>query len=270
MRRERLYRTEALILRRSDIGEADRLLTVLTPERGKMRLLAKGVRKIASRKAGHVELFTRVHFLVAQGRTWDIVSQAEMVDAFRPLRGDLMRTSAAYYCAELLDRFAEEEGENRPLYDLALATLARLGDERQIQVVLRFFDMHLLTLVGYQPELFQCVRCRDAIQPVTNFWSSSDGGVLCPRCGEGVSHAVTLPLNALKVLRFLQTREWELCRRLQLSPPLHGELEHILHGYIAFILERNLKSVAFLHRLRREMAQQQGEMASEAQADADP
>ena len=153
---------------------------------------------------------------------------------------------------------------------MALATLTRLGEERQIQVSLRFFDVQLLTLVGYQPELFQCVRCRDPLQPVTNYWSSTDGGILCPRCGEDDSHTVPLSLNALKVLRFLQTREWELCRRLNLSPPLHTELERILHNYIVFILERNLKSVAFLYRLRREMAQMQAEMESEAQVNANP
>jgi DNA repair protein RecO (recombination protein O) len=254
MKRGRLYQTEALVLRRSDMGEADRLLTVLTPERGKLRLLAKGVRKIASRKAGHVELFTHAQFLVAQGHTWDIVTQAETIHTFRPLREDVVRASAAYYCAELLDHFTGEEVGSRPLFDLALVTLARLAEARDPALALRFFELHLLGLSGYRPELYQCVGCRQPLQPLTNYWSPADGGVLCPRCGEGRGDTEPLVLNALKVLRFLQTREWDMCQRLNLSPRLFADLEALLSRYIACVLERNLKSVAFLHRLRREMA----------------
>src|SRR3972149_6061937 len=107
--RQRLYRTEAIVLRRADLGEADRLLTLLTPERGKLRVIAKGVRKIASRKSGHVELFNRVSLLMARGRgELDIVSQAETIEASRPLRDDLLRSTYAHYAAELIERFAEE------------------------------------------------------------------------------------------------------------------------------------------------------------------
>ena len=81
MTQERLYRTEAIVLRRADLGEADRLLTIFTPERGKLRVVAKGARKVGSRKGGHVELFTRSNLLIAKARELDIVSQAETVEA---------------------------------------------------------------------------------------------------------------------------------------------------------------------------------------------
>ena len=254
MSKEHLYRTEAIVLKRSDMGEADRLLTVYTPGPGKLRLLAKGVRKIASRKAGHVELFLHAEFQVAQGHTWDIVTQAETLHAFRALREDLWRTGYASYCAELLDRFAEEEGENRPLFDLALATLERLDRESDLALSVRYFEMHLLALAGYQPELFHCPICRNPLQPVVNYWVPAEGGALCPRDGEARPEAGPLSLNALKVLRFLQTRDWETCRRLSLSKGLHAELESTLQRTIVYVLERNLKSVAFLHTLRRQLA----------------
>src|SRR5512135_2205211 len=100
---ERLYRTEAIILRRADLGEADRLLKILTPGYGKLRVVAKGARKPASRKTGHVELFTRSNLLVARARNLDIVSQAETVESYRPLREDLLRSTYAHYIVELLD-----------------------------------------------------------------------------------------------------------------------------------------------------------------------
>lgn len=89
--RPRVYSTEAIVLRRDDYGEADRLLTLLTPRSGKMRVMAKGARKTSSRKAGHVELFTRVTLMLARGRLFDIVTQAEAIETHRALREDLQR-----------------------------------------------------------------------------------------------------------------------------------------------------------------------------------
>src|SRR5437016_3885105 len=108
MNRVRLYASEAIVLRRMDYGEADRILTIMTPELGKLRVIAKGVRKVTSRKAGHVELFTRVKLLMARARTFDIVSQAETIEPYRPLREDLLRGSYAHYLSELIDVFAQE------------------------------------------------------------------------------------------------------------------------------------------------------------------
>jgi DNA repair protein RecO (recombination protein O) len=253
--RGRLYRTEAIVIKRSDFGEADRLLTLYTPDLGKIRVIAKGVRKPTSRKSGHVELFTHAQLLVARGRNLDIVTQAETLHAFRPLREDLLRTTYAYYAAELLDRFVKEGVENKPLFDLLLATLGWLGASGDLAMAARFYELRLLALAGYQPQLFQCVSCRATIEPVTNFFDPDRGGVVCPRCGHGSRENAGLKpisLNALKVLRFLQTRDYETCSRLRISPGLHRELEAVMQRYITYILERNLKSVAFLQTLRRQ------------------
>ena len=93
--RDRTYRTEAVVLRRKDFGEADRVLTLLTPEHGKVRVVAKGIRKPASRKAGHLDLFMRSKLLVAKGRDLDIITQAETMSAYRPLREYLLRGAYA-------------------------------------------------------------------------------------------------------------------------------------------------------------------------------
>lgn len=250
--RERLYRTDALILRRSNFGEADRLLTVLTPEYGKLRLLAKGVRKTTSRKAGHVELFMLTNMLVARGRTFDIVSQAEIVEAYRALREDLDKTSHAYYLAELVDRFVEEHDPNVPLFELLALSLARLGHLDDPFVALRYFELHLLSVTGYQPQLHFCVVCQEALEPVdNNYFHLPDGGTLCPAHGQARPTAELLPLAVLKVLRYLQTEPWENVAGLQLNPATRQHVESLLLGYITFVLERRLKSVDFLRKLRR-------------------
>jgi DNA repair protein RecO (recombination protein O) len=253
MTNERLYRTDAIILRRSDFGEADRLLTVFTPDRGKLRLMAKGVRKITSRKAGHVELFMLTDMLVAHGRTWDIISQAEVVESCRDLREDLDKISQAYYLAELVDRFIEEHDPNRPLYELLALTLARLSHVDDPYITLRYFELHLLSLAGFQPQLHFCVACEKPIQAVeTNYFHFVDGGVLCSTHGHVRPNAGLIPLPVLKVLRFLQTESWEKAAKLQLTPTTRQQVETLLLGYITFLLERKLKSVDFLRKLQRE------------------
>ncbi|MFQ6015193.1 MAG: DNA repair protein RecO [Anaerolineae bacterium] len=253
MNRERLYRTEGVVLKRSDFGEADRLLTLYTPGLGKIRVLAKGVRKPTSRKAGHVELFTQCQLLIAKGRNLDIVTQAETVNAFLPLREDLLRTSTAFYVAELVDRFTKEGIENRQLYRLLLEVLGRIGQTEDLALTMRFFELRLLGYLGYRPQLYHCVRCNGEIEPTANFFDNEAGGVVCPRCGEGQPNLVAISLNALKVLRFLQTKPYSLCQRLRIRDELARELEVVLQRYMIYTLERNLKSVAFLHHLQWEM-----------------
>jgi DNA repair protein RecO (recombination protein O) len=163
MPRERTYRTEAIVLRRRDFGEADRLLTLYTRDRGKIRVIAKGARKPQSRKTGHVELFMRTRFLIAEARNLDIITQAEMVEAYPALREDLVRTTYASYAVELLDRFTPEEDRNTQLYDLLAEGLRWFAATDQPLLVARFYELHLLQLAGFRPQLFQCVGCGEPI-----------------------------------------------------------------------------------------------------------
>jgi DNA repair protein RecO (recombination protein O) len=251
--RERVYRTEAIVLRRTDFGEADRLLTVFTPGRGKLRLVAKGARKPSSRKSGHVELFSRGEFMVAVGRDLDIVTQAETLEPFLALREDLLRTTYAYYVAELADAFTAEGDENSHLYRLLMDAYGWLCEADDLALLARYYELHLLGVVGYQPQLFVCVSCKRPLEPEVSYMSAAEGGILCRKCGQSWIGATELSLNALKVLRFLQTREWETCRLLRLSPASQAEVERVMNGYITYHLERKLKSVDFIHRLRRQM-----------------
>ncbi len=250
-RRQRLYRVSAIVLKRRDQGEADRLLTVFTRERGKLTLLAKGVRRQASRKAGHIEPFTLVDLLVAKGRSLHLVTQAETVEAHRPLREDLWRSAWAYYVAELTDAFTLEEDPQELLFDLVAETLARLERAEDPAICVRYFELHLLGLVGYQPQLFRCVECNALLRPEVNFLSLERGGALCPQHGAHGVDTIALPLNLLKVLRYLQTRDWAQVAQLRLGPEIGHQLEAVLARYIVYHLERTLRSPGFLERLRR-------------------
>lgn len=289
-RRQRLYRTPAIVLNRQDFGEADRILTLFTPELGKLRVIAKGVRKITSRKGGHVELFTYSNLLIAKGRNLDIVTQAETIMPFRALREDLLRISYAYYIAELVNQFTKEGDANRSLFDQLLATLQTLSATNDLQRAARQFELRLLDAVGYRPQLSHCVQCYNEIEPVDNFFGVEAGGVLCPTCVAGTpagsdprlfdaaqdssvegfgrelvaepairersttyggSAAAIRPLSlsALKVLRFIQREPPAVVETLNIRPQTHSEMARLMHHYLTHLLERELKSVAFLEML---------------------
>jgi DNA repair protein RecO (recombination protein O) len=257
MPQERLYRTEAIILRRADLGEADRLLTIFTPGRGKLRVVAKGARKVGSRKGGHVELFTRSNLLIATARELDIVSQAETVEAYRPLRQDLMRSTYAHYFAELLDRFTGEEEESGELYDLFAGTLSHLCEATSPALVARYYELRLLALAGYRPRLFDCVQCGQLLREVDSEsppygFDVAQGGVLCDKCAPNARDALPLTLAALKVLRHAARVEWPTFAALNLRPLVAREVEQTMQRYITYILERQVKSVEFLRTLRLE------------------
>ncbi len=254
MPRERTLRTEAIVVKRRNFGEADRLLTLYTREFGKLRAIAKGARKPQSRKTGHVELLMRSQFLLAEGRDLHIITQAEMVEAYPALRADLVKTTYASYIVELLDRFTVEEDSNQDIYHLLAEALSWLSETDDVRLPTRIFELRLLGLTGFQPQLFQCVSCDTPIQEQDQFFSAELGGLLCPDCRQADRSAKPMTAVAVKVLRYLQTRSWDTVKSLQLKRPLHAELEAIMHFYLIFILERNLKSIDFLNRLREEAA----------------
>lgn len=249
MKTERSLRVESVVLRHSDMGEADRLLVIFTREQGKLRAIAKGARRARSRKAGHLEPFTRVTLMLARGRDLWIVTQAESVDAFQPLREDLLRTGYASYVIELLDRFTYEEGQNRPLYDLLVNTLQRLSTGDDLFSIARYYDIRLLDLLGYRPELLRCVGCGENVQPVPQFFSIPDGGVLCPNCGPGKAGARPVSVMVLKYLRHYQRSSVAQVQRAPVPPGVRLEMEALLNAYLTYLLERGLNSPKFIREV---------------------
>ena len=249
--RQRSQRVEAIILRHHDWGEADRILGLYTRESGKLGAIAKGARKLRSRKAGHIEPFTHVSMQLASGRDLYIVTQAETIESFMALRDNLVKLGYASYIVELLDRFTYEEGENRALFHLLTDTLRRLaGNEDPEQMIVHYYEIRLLDLLGFRPELNHCVRCETEIQPEDQFFSAEEGGALCPKCGRGTPGARPVSMQALKYMRHFQRSSYPDARRARISDPVYREMEILIQHYLTYILERNLNSPVFLRRVQ--------------------
>jgi DNA repair protein RecO (recombination protein O) len=247
--RARLYKTEAIVLRSMDLGEADRVLTVLTPRLGKLRVMARGIRRPRSRLGGGLEPMSDVQLVLAVGRTWDVVTSTSLEDPHLGLRNDLHSTAAAWYVAELADRFCEAAADSHAAFLLlaqALSALDAPGDQVSREVVARWFELHLLGAMGFRPELTQCLECGASIEPDANAFSPTAGGIVCPQCAHTALGARPISADALKVMRHLQRSRLTDVLRLRLAVPVQREVERHHHATISAVLERELRSRDFL------------------------
>ncbi|OGO23113.1 MAG: DNA repair protein RecO [Chloroflexi bacterium RBG_16_51_9] len=247
----RNYQTEAIVIKKTKLGEADSILTLYTPHLGKIQGFAKSLRKPKSKLAGHLELLTHSQVSLARGRNLDTITGSQTINSFLPLKSDLWLTSCALYVIELVNQFTADHQENESLFHLLLATLEQLCQANNKELILRYFELHLLHYVGYRPQLRECVTCHRALEPVANYFSPGAGGMLCPDCNPGQPFSYTLSVNAQKVLRLLQSSDYTSVR-LKIDTELARELENVMSGYLKYLLEKEVKSAAWLETLREE------------------
>jgi DNA repair protein RecO (recombination protein O) len=237
----------AVVLRKLDYGEADRIYTLLTAEHGKVGAIAKGVRRTSSRLASALELFAEVDVQLARGRNLDVVVQAVRVPAPR-LEASVDRTAHAALIVELADRVSEERHPMDGLFPLTAGALRELAVEVDPRRASAWFMASALDLLGYAPQLQSCASCQRPLPAAPAGFSAAAGGFLCADCAPPGMHPV--PLAALKVLRVMASGDAELYRRLRLDGLLVGEVERVLELQLEYHLDRQLKSLRFLRQMR--------------------
>jgi len=248
----RTYRAEAIVLKTLDLGEADRILTLLTRHFGKVKVVAKGIRKPTSRLAGHAEPLCHATFQLARGRELDVLTGAESRASYRALREDLDRIAAGWYIAEVADRSTAERLPAAPVFDLVETALRHLEAGHLPALVCRWWDLHLLDRTGFRPELAVCARCGAKLVETTNAWSPFDGGAVCATCVD--RSAVGLPalsVRALKSLRYLLASDFAAAVRLRIDEPLERELERLLRAFLQHVLDREIASARLIDELAR-------------------
>jgi len=245
----RVYRTTGIIIKRYKFGEADRLLTIFTADYGKVRAIAKGAMRPGSKLGGNVELLAHSQLMLAHGRNLDIVTQAQALDTFLPMRDSLELMSCGFYLSELVDNFTEENVEDKETFGLFLDTLRLLSETGDGERIVRFFELRLLGRLGYSPQLQKCANCNRILQPEANYYNPAQGGVLCRECGYTDMSARTISVNAQKVLRLWQRSDITTAGRVKFSAELAREIKGILRENVRYVLEKQLKSIEWMDRL---------------------
>ena len=247
MARPRTYKTRGVVLRHAPLGEADRILTLCTHDRGKVRAVARGVRRTKSRLSGHLEPLTHVRVSVAEGRDLDHLGEVETLHSFRALREDLALMSVAVHLCELVDRFTAEGSPAPEILDLLLTAMTLLEAGESSPMLVCAFQVKVLGYSGFGPEVQRCAHCRSELDPDDHVFSSAAGGILCPSCKVGAEGPLlSVSMNAIKVLRYLQRQSIRRATSLSVSSELLGQVERLLTAYVTHVLERDLKSAEFM------------------------
>jgi len=245
------FRAQAVVLRHFEYGEADRILTLFTLERGKIKAIAKGVRKIASRKAGHLEPITQCNLFFAKGHDLSIITQAETINAFLKIKENLALTGQAAYVIELLERFTYEEGENRDLYNLLVDTLVRLEENPFPRTVIHYYEVRLLDLLGFRPNLQNCSVCGKPVTAQDQYFYAQGGGAACPACGRAQTDAWAITMPALKYFRHFQRSNYRQVQSLEIPVDVEKELGLLIEKYMTYLLERSLNTPRFIRDISR-------------------
>jgi DNA repair protein RecO (recombination protein O) len=253
-----LYRDTGVVLRVHKLGEADRIITLLTQRHGKVRAVARGVRRTTSKFGARLEPFCHVDVQFYPGRSLDIITQVQTLDAFAPgIVTDYPRYTAASAVAETADRLAAEEREPAMrLYLLTAGALRALADGvRDPSLVLDAFLLRAMGYAGWAPAIAECARCG---QPGPHrAFSVPAGGVVCPRCRP--AGAVNPAPEVIGLLGALLHGDWEQADAAQ--PPTRRDASGLVAAHLQWHLERQLRSLPLVERIARPSGMATGQLS---------
>lgn len=229
--------------------DADRLVTVLTPSLGKLKLTVRGARRLTSKLGGHLDVLNRAHLAIAIGHTFDVVTGAESAESFAEVKADLSRLAEALYLMELADLLLPEAAPHPDAYRLLLDALRTLASARNPATVTRHAELGLLRDAGFMPELHACVMCRREIEPERHRYAAAMGGVVCDVCPAPAPALLPLSVDALKVLRHFAGRGVAEAAQVALSVTVRDELESVLGASVRYVLEREPHTAGFVERV---------------------
>jgi DNA repair protein RecO (recombination protein O) len=240
-----LYSDQGIVVRSIKLGEADKIVTILTQGSGKVRAVAKGIRKTTSRFGARLEPFTHVSLLLHRGRgSLDTVTQAEIVASHRAVREDLARFAAGEAMLEAVDKVAEEHERNVRLFMLLLSGLRALQERpADPAAVAESFLLKLLSLSGFHPSLTACAVCG---VPRPELFSSGQGGAICDRCAE--HGAGPASREALAWLADVSRADMLAAGDMTPDPVVRREARALLYGFAEYHLERRMRSLPLLAR----------------------
>lgn len=236
-----LYKDEGVVLKTIKLGEADRIVTIFTRQLGKVRAVAKGVRKTKSRFGGRLEPFTRIDLMAYQGRSGlDTITAVDVIEAFPELRKDLGGLTTAAVLAEVVEKITPDREQALPTYSLLVEGLRALDDGKGATLVPAFL-IKLLAESGYSPELDSCAGCGN--QAFLGGFSPSFGGAICATCWPEDQNAIGASPDRFEAMGQLLAAEFGWA----LDPEVTDEITHLLRRYAEFHLERPLRSMGMLH-----------------------
>ncbi|MFH1657426.1 MAG: DNA repair protein RecO [bacterium] len=236
------YRTEGLFLKRIDRGEADQVFTVYTKDFGKLKIFAKAVRKVKSKLKTAAEIFYYSEIEFVQGKTHKILTDAVCVEKFPNLRKNLLKLQIAYKIGQMIDDLLDGEERDKEVWDLIMAIFKKLetdfNDNSKIETVYYYFLWNFFSILGYQPEVRQCVICQQKLIPDNLYFSPERGGVICRKCFGVKKIGEMISPETVKILRILLKRNWPVLSKIKIKEQYKDSLITLSESYFSYIFSR--------------------------------
>lgn len=242
-------KAEGIVLRATDYGESNKILTVYTKGSGKISLMARGAKKSKSRFTAVSQLFSYGFFLYHGGSGMATLQQGDLIRSFRGIREDLVKTAYAVYLVEFLDKITGDEEASSYLFDTLLTALDWIEQDKDAEIVARLFEMKLLQINGYRPRLEGCIHCGNEKPPF--FFSISEGGFVCPDCVSRRQDSTLMALGpgAVKILQLFHQIHMNQVGNIQVKPETKIQLKKVMFAFIDEYTPVRLKSRRFLEQL---------------------
>ena len=235
------YRTQGFILKKTDQGEADQLLTVYTKDFGRLEILTKAVRKIKSKLRAGAELFYLSEIEFIQGRGRKTLTDAALIKKFANFGKDLKKLRIAHKIAQVFDDLVKGQEKDENLWNLLNETFSELNDcsplPARCSLIYYFFLWNLLSFLGYEPELYHCVLCQKKLTPQKLFFSPKEGGIVCEQCRNLVKSIKETDIDAIKILRILLKKDWQTLSTLKNESGNFLKLKDVSEDYHSYISE---------------------------------
>jgi len=242
--------TDGIILRKQNLRETSVILTLFTKDFGKMQGVMKGARGPKAAMGNNPEMFSlnNVVFYERKRGNLNSISQCDLKDFFDPIRSDLERTVYADYFLELVDAVMMEGDTSEDIYNLLLNSLKFISKPVSPKRVARIFEIKLMEMSGFLPELNNCILCNKEVEGDGNF-SLRSGGILCRACEAEDKSGVRLSKGTINFIERVRKSSFEMVSRLKVSQDVGKELELFLRKFVDYHLQRPLKTVEFLKKI---------------------
>jgi len=232
------YKTQGIVIRRDNMGEADRRITLLTLDYGKKVIRAPGARRPKSRFAPATDLFCEIRFVAARGRTFDILTEVQIINSHDGLSRNLARTKQAYWIGEITERMLHDEEPHKKLYYLLSHTLNIIGMQENDKAV-DYYIYNFLCRLGYAPVLHKCAATNNHLSIDGGiYFSPPSGGVVCQKTHQ---NDAPISVDAIKAIRYMN-KPWREFSRVQISSQTQKEVHRHLKNFTQYIIQREIKS----------------------------
>lgn len=231
------YRTQAFILKKTDLREADQVFTVYTKDFGKLKILGRAIRKIKSKLRSGIGLFYLSEIEFIQGKIYKTLTDAVVIDKFKNIRNDLEKTNVACQIIEVLNDLVKGEEQDEQIWYLLIEVFEKLKIKNSIkiknwklEIIYYYFLWNLLSISGYQVDLYKCANCEERLVPQRLYFNVEQGGIVCCTEGESISPEI------VKILRLFLKKDWNTLSRLRIRGSHKRELESILTCFLDKII----------------------------------